>query len=167
VLVNQWDWNAKVCGRRMPEEMTFADIRRGTDVEFGLSVYEPFGISQLEPLSFGAICVVSNICGCMGFAKRAGGGKPIDRNILEADFLHLDGGPATIDEIKNLPASRRDERESTEAERLAAALTDLLPRDHETRRRRIQRGFELASRMSWEQVVHDYFLPSLDRAAQE
>ena len=52
VLVNQWDWNRQVCGERMPEEMTFGDIRRGTDLEFGLSVYEPFGISQFEPLSF-------------------------------------------------------------------------------------------------------------------
>ena len=52
VFVNQWGWSRAACGLRMSEEMTFADIRRGTDVELGLSIYEPFGISQFEPLSF-------------------------------------------------------------------------------------------------------------------
>jgi len=167
VLVNQWDWSPAVCGRRMPADMTFADIRRGTDVEFGLSIYEPFGISQLEALCFGAMCIVSNICGCMGFAHRAAGGNNIDDNIIEADFLSLAAGPATLDEMKNLPASRREELEHAEAERLAHEILDRLPRNDDILAGRIQRGYELAGRMSWEHVVKEYFLPSLDQAARK
>ncbi len=164
VFVNQWDWSHEVCGRRMPEEMTFPDIRLGTDVEFGLSVYEPFGIAQFEPLSFGAICVVSNVCGCTGFARKASRGEPIDDLVIEGDFLQL-GSRCTIDELKNLPSSRRDEIESAESRRLAIMIADRLPRDEETLEDRIAKGHELATRMSWEHVVQEYFLPSLDAAA--
>ena len=33
--------------------------------------------------------------------------------------------------------------------------------------RRIQSGYDLAERMSWEHVVNEYFLPSLARAATD
>ena len=35
---------------RLPDGMDIADLRRATDVEFGMATYEPFGISPLEPL---------------------------------------------------------------------------------------------------------------------
>jgi len=162
VFVNQWDWNRRLCGQRMPEDMTFGDIRRGTDVEFGLSCYEPFGISQLEPLCFGAICVVSNVCGCMGFARRAAGGG-CGQNIIEADFLRL-GREMGIEELLELSIEQRDRIESDEARRLARLLMDRLPRDERTMQRAIESGYELARKMSWEHVVRDYFLPSLSRA---
>jgi len=55
VFVNQFGWDRESCGRNMPEDMTFLDIRKGTDLEFGQSIYEPFGIAQLEPLAFGGL----------------------------------------------------------------------------------------------------------------
>ena len=164
VLVNQWDWSRQVCGDRMGEEMTFADIRAGTDVEFGLSVYEPFGISQFEPLCFGAICVVSNVCGCMGFARKGAAGKAFDDNIIEGDFLEVPDGK-TIAELLEMPAGLRDRIESLESRRLAALVLARLPRDEATIAKRIAGGYELARNMSWQHVTKEYFLPSLSRAA--
>ena len=46
---------------------------RARDLEFGQSIYEPFGIAQVEPLSAGALCVPSSVCGCVGFVSRANG----------------------------------------------------------------------------------------------
>jgi len=164
VLVNQWDWSRKLCGERMPEEMTFRDIRCGTDVEFGLSVYEPFGISQLEPLSFGAICVVSNVCGCLGFARSVAGDEPLEPNIIEADFLRLDED-MSIEQLIDIDIGHRDRIEIGEARRLAELIVGCLPRDEESLRERIRSGYNLAIKMSWEQVVQGYFLPSLGRVA--
>jgi glycosyltransferase involved in cell wall biosynthesis len=164
LLVNQWGWTRELCGERMPEEMTFADLRRGADVEFGLSVYEPFGISQLEPLSYGAVCVVSNVCGCMGFAREALG-DAFEENIIEADFL---GAPAgmSIQALLDMSIEQRDAIESAEARRLAAAVLQRLDLDDHTVAHRIERGCALASKMSWDNVVRGYFLPSLGRAAR-
>ena len=57
-------------GEFLPDDAAFADWRRGSDVELGQSIYEPFGIAQIEPMSYGAISVVSDICGCLGFVDR-------------------------------------------------------------------------------------------------
>ena len=165
VLVNQWDWNPTVCGDRMPSDMTFADIRRGTDLEFGMSVYEPFGISQFEPLCFGALCVPSNVCGCMGFARRAAGGKDITDNVIEADYLKLPEGISPQQAI-DMSIEDRDRIEAAEGLRLAQLIVPRLPREEETFRCRLASGYELAQKMSWEHVMREYFLPSLTRAAQ-
>jgi hypothetical protein len=163
VLVNQWDWNAAVCGDRMPQDMTFADIRRGTDVEFGLSIYEPFGISQFEPLSFGAICVPSNVCGCMGYARQISQHHDITGNIVEGNFLSLPAGTNPQDAV-HVGQPQRDQIERAEAARLADLVMQRLPRDEAQLASVMQRGFELAKLMSWNHVVEDYFLPSLSRA---
>ena len=71
VFLNQFGWSQDLCGTRMPADMTFGDIRRGCDLEFGQSIYEPFGIAQVEPVQFGALSCVSSVCGLIGFAQQA------------------------------------------------------------------------------------------------
>ena len=166
VFVNQWDWNRDVCGDRMPAGMTFRDIRAGTDVELGLSVYEPFGISQLEPLCFGALCVVSDVCGCVGFARQAAGAGAFDDSIIVGSFLAL-AEPMSISELLKLSIRQRDAIESQEARRLAELIVPRLPRDDNAMRRKIDAGLELADKMSWEHVVQNYFLPPLREAARD
>ena len=90
VFVNQFGWDQERCGRRMPADMSFPDIRVGTDLEFGQSIYEPFGIAQVEPVPYGALCVVSSACGCVGFARRASTDHASP--VIEADYITL---PAT------------------------------------------------------------------------
>ena len=62
-----------VAGQPQPPDMEFLDFRKGSDAEFGQSIYEPFGIAQVEPISFGGICVFTNVCGCAGFVRKAAG----------------------------------------------------------------------------------------------
>jgi hypothetical protein len=165
VLVNQWDWNQAVCGERMPNDMTFADIRRGTDLEFGLSVYEPFGISQLEPLCFGALCVGSNVCGAMGFVRRASEHVAKADNVIEGDFLRVPDD-MSIDDLLKISVERRDAIEAGEGKRLAERIIELLPRDRTSMERLVGSGHDLAQRMSWQRVVKEYFLPSLRRVSR-
>ncbi len=87
VFVNQFGFEARLCGQRMPADMEFMDIRKGSDAEFGQSIYEPFGIAQVEPISFGGICVFSNVCGCAGFVEKAAGGDT--PNVIVADYTDL------------------------------------------------------------------------------
>ncbi len=67
VFINQFGFEQKVCGMRMPADMEFMDIRKGSDAEFGQSIYEPFGIAQVEPISFGGICVFTQRVRLRGF----------------------------------------------------------------------------------------------------
>lgn len=83
VFVNQFGWSRDRCGRRMPADMAFSDIRRGSDLEFGQSIYEPFGISQIEPVQFGAISCVSSVCGLIGFVQQAAN-ELVEQGVLAA-----------------------------------------------------------------------------------
>ena len=88
VLVNQFGWSRDRIGTRLPKEMNIADLRRATDVELGMATYEPFGISPLEPLGCGAICVVSNVCGCDGFVRHVTNGHKTP-NVICGNFTTL------------------------------------------------------------------------------
>lgn len=164
VFVNQFGWSQASCGARMPAEMEFMDIRKGSDAEFGQSIYEPFGIAQVEPLSFGAICVVSNVCGCCGFIQRATGERDVP-NIVIADYTHLGIPPDSLETILQFGLTERNEIEAENSRDIAAKLLGRLPRKPRDVEDMIQEGHAIASRMSWEVVVKDYFLPGLQRAS--
>lgn len=163
VFVNQFGWSQASCGTRMPIEMEFMDIRKGSDAEFGQSIYEPFGIAQVEPLSFGAICVVSNVCGCCGFIQRATDNREVP-NVVIADYTHLNAAPKSLEDVLNIGLTERTQIEVENSRDIAAKLLGRLPRKPRDIEDMIKEGYEIASRMSWEVVVKDYFLPGLKQA---
>jgi hypothetical protein len=161
VFINQFGFDAKSCGRQMPADVEFVDIRMGADVEFGQSIYEPFGIAQLEPLTFGGICVVSNVCGCTGFLRDVTGGKAT-RNIVIANYTDLADYPyADIEDLLQIDRKVRDGIEEAEAARLAADIMDRLPTDEAQVEELVREGYRLASNMSWDVVVRKFVLHDL------
>ncbi len=163
VFVNQFGWSQAACGKRMPIEMEFMDIRKGSDAEFGQSIYEPFGIAQVEPLSFGAICVVSNVCGCCGFIQRATDNREVP-NIVVADYTQLNIPPKSLEDVIHIGLAERNAIEMENSRDIAAKLLGRLPRKPRDVEDMLREGYDIASRMSWEVVVKDYFLPGLERA---
>ena len=163
VLVNQLGWSRDRCGQRMPVEMNFMDLRKGADVEFGQSIYEPFGIAQVEPLSFGTICVPSNVCGCVGFLERASGDLGQFRNVVVADYVsppsdwHFD---SPWDALR-VDKYGRDLIEIANSQRVAETIATRLPLTDAESQALLDRGQEVGSRMSWEVVARDYLAPSL------
>ena len=164
VFVNQFGWEQKACGNRMPADMEFMDIRKGSDAEFGQSIYEPFGIAQVEPISFGGICVFSNICGCAGFVEKAAGGAT--PNVIVADYTDLPEKGLRPEQLMSIGQPQRDSIESTVAEMVAAELMDRLPRTPQQFEAFIDRGYELARKMSWDVVARDYVIPGIQRASR-
>jgi len=164
VLVNQFGWSRDRCGERMPADMEFMDIRKGTDLEFGQSVYEPFGIAQLEPLTFGALCVLSSSCGCLGFVRQADG-EAARRNVLVADYISPapDCIGADWHEALQIGQSVREAVESREATRVAHQIMHALPRTEAEQHGLLETGYGLSRQMSWEVVAERYFLPGLRR----
>jgi hypothetical protein len=145
----------------MPAEMEYNDIRRGSDVEFGQSIYEPFGIAQLEPLSAGALCCLSTSCGCAYFIEKAGG---LDlNNIILADYITLPPGWGYPNAyaMRNIGSSERDQIEAAEAWRAAVKLVERLPRQGHDAWLLLEHGRTLAEKMSWQVVVEQELVPAL------
>jgi hypothetical protein len=161
IYVNQFGWEQAVCGKRMPEDMSFMDIRRASDVEFGMSIYEPFGIAQLEPLTFGSICVPSRVCGCAGFFDKVTGGAEVP-NVHIIDYCDL--GPARWDEKKLLELDRdhRTEHEDRIARQIAGYLLETMPKNDAQADTLLRTGYEIASQMSWDVVAGRFVLPAID-----
>ncbi len=159
VLVNQFGWSQDRCGRRMPADMQFTDLRLGSALEFGQSIYEPFGIAQLEPLGFGALCVVSSVCGCVGFIDRAGGLGL--RNIVIADYVDAGVLGQSVEAALSIDQARRNEIEMRQASLVAEDIVRSLPQNDRAAQKLIEDGYALAQKMSWEVVARDYLLPGL------
>jgi len=176
VFINQFGFTRDRIGRGFPADLNFDDLRRGTALEFGQSIYEPFGIAQVEPLSTGALCVISDVCGCLGFASRALGDATSttwEQRVqqLEADLPNLivTRYTALPDDMDvrgwrmalHIGAPEREHIEREESRRAAAVIAERLPRTPDERQALLDSGFSLAQRMSWDTVVRTQLLPAL------
>ena len=184
LFVNQFGWDRRSCGESMPADMTFQDLRQGSDVEFGQSMYEPFGIAQIEPLTFGSISVISDACGCLGFLEAATGAarpRPADggssasgrrrdapstargkAGYIRAEYTVMDEGMDLV-RARGIGAEECGKAEAATSCRVAQELLGLLPASEDEVSGRLRRGYATASQMSWERVVVDAFLPALER----
>lgn len=173
VLVNQFGWDQARCGRKMPAEMEFIDIRRGSDLEFGQSIYEPFGIAQVEPLSHGALCCVSSVCGCVGFVNRAAASLSQFRdiaypNLVVADYVNIpyDDWVSSPQVALDMGEETREWMEDMKAAEAAQVILARLPQSDKDLRKLLKDGQAVAQKMSWEVVTKDYLLPGLERARE-
>jgi hypothetical protein len=170
VYVNQFVVNAGSLGKRAPAEMDFLDFRKGSDAEFGQSIYEPFGIAQVEPISFGGICVYTHLCGCAGFVRKAaadcGGAGRECANAIEVDYTRLPEGMRnqSVAELLRMDRVTRDDIEQQTAATIAADLFKRLPRTAEDFARLMATGAKLGREMSWDAVATNYVLPGMELA---
>jgi hypothetical protein len=163
VYVNQVGFGRDSCGRRVPKDVELLDLRRGSDVEFGLSLYEPFGISPLETLTYGGICLVSTSCGCTGFVRQIVGRKR-SRNIILANYIDGVVRPRALKDATAIGDAERREVEQTLAGQLADELLARLPKNESEQQRLIEAGHELAGQMSWDVVAEQSIFPAIRRA---
>jgi len=166
VLVNQFGFTAEALGltgtnAAAAPKLDMAVFRTAADAEFGMATYEPFGISPLEPLAAGAICVISSVCGCAGFVDEVtdGAGHPC---VIVADYTTWDGDR----DLKTLLAIGQTERDRVEqrvSAEIAAKLAKRLPRNDDDRVRLLAEGQRIVQRLGWDQVLRDHFLPTVRR----
>jgi glycosyltransferase involved in cell wall biosynthesis len=171
VFINQFGFSRHTCGHAMPVDMEFMDIRKGSDVEFGQSIYEPFGIAQVEPISFGGICVYTNVCGCAGFVRRAASvvdpsSQGLTPNAIVADYTRLPEHLLRPEHMLGIGKNERETLEEAEAERVAVEILNRLPRTPGEFDAYIARGQALADQMSWDVVAREYVIPGITRAGK-
>lgn len=166
VLINQFGFDRRSCGSRVPIDVDFWDIRKGVDVEFGQSVYEPFGIAMVEPLPFGGICVISSVCGCVGFLRELVAEEEL-QTVIIPDYLTLEENIVELEQLKGINEKYRMEIEKRVARRTAERILRRLPTDHSDIERYLNIGYNIAREMNWRRIVADYFLPAVEQACRK
>lgn len=158
--INQASWPAGL-------DFTRDDLLRATDVSLGQSLYESFGLAQLEPLSCGAVCVISGVSGARRtlatLCADMGTSELAHPNLVVADYASdEDGDPSwTLAHWKSLRTDELQALERRTAERVARQVVERLPRDDGAARGLLETGRQLAARMQWEPLIREQLIPFL------
>jgi glycosyltransferase involved in cell wall biosynthesis len=153
VFLNQFGFAPGRCGRRVPQGSSVRDLRVASDMEFGLSVYEPFGIAQVETLPYGGLPLISSACGCATL---------LEESLDPEDFLVLDftriptkfsNAFQSKQDFKAMTRQMRDLIEAEVCRQGAPLIAQALPGQDRDRRRRYDRMQERAGELDWEHAA--------------
>ena len=154
VFINQFGFDRARCGKRVPEDAEFEDLRIASDAELGLSIYEPFGIAQIETIPFGGISVLSSSCGAAGFLQEKFKDAPIKPfHIL--DYISA-GKKMGYKALRNLTIQQRTAMEREVLSKHAKRIFNSLPLTWAKREIYLANAQEYASRISWEASAQSY-----------
>ncbi len=156
VFINQFGFDKIRCGKRVPHEAEFDDLRIASDAEFGFSVYEPFGIAQIETIPFGGIAVLSSSCGAAAFLEDRYKDAVI-KPFYILDFVAA-GKNTSVTDLKNLNISQRTAMENEIIERHADEIFKILPLTQVKREQYLQNAQKYAERISWDASAQSYIL---------
>lgn len=153
VFLNQFGFSRERCGERMPKEASILDLRLASDIEFGLSIYEPFGIAQLETLPYGGIPLISSSCGSSQLIRK----NLDDRDYLIIDFTEVPDSFRELLKSKHdflsVNQGMRNQVESELCRKAAPRLIKILPKNNSERKARFKRLSKESEQFSWEHVT--------------
>ncbi|MCL1827733.1 MAG: hypothetical protein FWG20_06805 [Candidatus Cloacimonetes bacterium] len=155
VFINQFGFTPNRVGERLPKNTTFADFRLASDIEFGMSVYEPFGIAQIETIPFGGIAVLTRVCGSAFLIEKAFAGEK-KKPFYIVDF-HYNSTKEDITS-KDLINESAEYRVTLEREKLAECANKIyktIPVNDEERKEILEVCKKNMHKLSWEEVVKD------------
>lgn len=153
IFVNQFGFSRSSCGNRVPEGLFIEHLRLASDLEFGMSIYEPFGIAQLETLPYGGIPLVNSKCGCTGL---------LQDTMEEEDYLVVDFAdvPSEYREVlKNkhdfmeISKELRDRVETEICRQSAPRVAAALPKNARERKAKFERMQKRSRGLDWEHVA--------------
>lgn len=162
VFINQFGFSRHSCGIRVPENAQWLDLRIGSDAEFGMSIYEPFGIAQIETIQFGGLAVLSSSCGCSGLISSKFEKEPDCFHIL--DFSK---GQEAL-KIEELLSMDSDERTAVERKIIKKEAVSVLKKlevlqDEKKLEDRLKRSVRSSFEIDWDHIVSKNILKVLNK----
>lgn len=159
VFINQFGFSRERCGMAVPEGMDFRDFRIASDAEFGLSIYEPYGISHVEVIPSGGISIISSSCGAAFFLKRVFEEARI-KPFYILDFIK-EGERLPTEKLLTLSIPERDVLERRCMENAAGEIFSIIPKGDEERKSLLEGISEFVEKMDWNEVFKNYLLEEL------
>lgn len=156
VFVNQFGFDMGHCGSRVPKDATLLDLRLASDMEFGLSIYEPFGIAQLETIPYGGIPLVSSVCGSASLLAA----EMDPKDYLSLDFTAVPEGYKDIlktkEDFQHITKEMRDIIETEICLENATTVLSYLPKTDKERKNLFNRLHKDSGSLDWDHVVERF-----------
>lgn len=159
VFINQFGFDSSRCGKKLPEDASILSLRLASDLEFGLSIYEPFGIAQLETAPYGGTPVLSSACGCRFL---------LERTLEKRDYISVDftSPPARFrdkfrnnEDFLNVTQKLRDQIEIDICKEASPKIIRMLPASDKQRKETFKKMHERCRLFDWDHVV-ERIIPS-------
>uniref|UniRef100_A0A832GPB3 Uncharacterized protein n=1 Tax=Caldimicrobium thiodismutans TaxID=1653476 RepID=A0A832GPB3_9BACT len=159
IYINQYGLSKRKCGMEFPEDISTRDLKLATDVELGLSIYEPFGISHIEVLPSGGLPLLSTSCGVYFLLEKvfANEFKPY----FAVDFI----SPAKSlpDEwLLNMSSEKREMLEELALSQAVEKLFRHVPKSSTEKKDFFERLRPYLEKLDWDYMVKNFFLPALE-----
>ncbi|MEM0220195.1 MAG: hypothetical protein QW213_07690, partial [Thermoproteota archaeon] len=132
LFINQFGFSKYKCPFLIEEDLDTKDLRIASDMEIGLSIYEPFGIAHIEVLPFGGISVPSTSSGVFFFLEE------VTKDLKEiipyygVDFISI-GERFTLESLKTLSSIQRIALEEFVIANIAEEIFKRIPKTLEER----------------------------------
>lgn len=150
VFINQYGFSQETTGTRIPTGSTFSDLRYGSDAELGFSIYEPFGIAQIETVPFGGTAILSRQCGCSFLLDNC------FQDIEQKPFFCIDFAETELKDenmLFNLSSTERTLSENRLFEKYGKEIYEILPKNDPQRLKLFDQAQKHAAKLGWEQNV--------------
>jgi hypothetical protein len=157
IFINQFGFSKRKCGKDFPEDIDTIDLRLASDAEFGMSIYEPFGIAHIETLPGGGFPVLSTSCGVYYFLKKH---FPEEQTFFPVDFIGF-AMDLPSEFLLSLKDDQREVLEHTILAKIAKRVFELIPKTKEEKLSHYQRIEPILRKLDWDSVVKEYFLKAL------
>jgi len=149
VFINQFGFTTQRVGNRLSQGTTFADLRLASDAELGMSIYEPFGIAQIETIPFGGIAILSRACGSAFLLEKTFSNEEIKPYII-LDFANLDPDHEHLNSIEH-----RTALEKKYLQKNAFKIFKTLPKNDSERKKIFAVCKKNLPKLSWNEVIMD------------
>ena len=161
VFINQFGFTPARVGKRLPKGTTFADLRLASDAEFGMSIYEPFGIAQIETIPFGGIAIMTKACGS-AFLLEKTYVKEKQKPYFIFDFASISekslDDKVSLEENKdvswlNMSSQEREEIEKSIIKKNIDKVYKILPKTDDQRKEVFLICKKHIDKLSWNEVI--------------
>lgn len=153
IFINQFGFTPQQLGKRLPSGTDFSDLRIASDAELGMSIYEPFGIAQIETIPYGGIAVLSRACGSAFLLEKVWQTKDQPFHII--DFAKTDD--PSLDYF-SLNAQQRTNIEKDILMREAKSVYEKLPKSDHMRQSIFENCIENAHGLEWNTIAKNIII---------
>ena len=164
-VINQPQWPALPERNHKPTALTRDDLHRATNLSMCLSLYDTFDTTPLEPVSCGAIAVISTGCGLHRKIQELDYWK---ENIIVVDYAeewveslsekHEGETHRVLNDLFNVTLEEKREAEQSAHQHLVPCLLNTLPWTSTQRAVKLAGGHRLATELNWEDTFNAPFM---------
>ncbi|MGC8871486.1 MAG: hypothetical protein ACP5QC_01210 [Caldimicrobium sp.] len=158
IFINQYGLSKRKCGIDFSEDISTKDLKLASDAEFGLSIYEPFGISHIEALPSGGLSLLSTSCGVFYLLEKVF--KEDFKPYVAIDFIDI-GKDLPEHALLELTHEKREILEELTIAKCAENLFKKIPKNQKERVEIFEKIQPYLKELDWETIVKKYFLPGL------